>query len=74
MPKITLEREKRVYEAFDGIDEDELYVRANRCNNDYWESVGIFWDQVREKPVSFLSERQRAWVEKIEQQLGESDD
>lgn len=62
---------KPVSEAFD-IDEEELSYKAE--SSDYWKSSYDFYKQVKDRVATSLTERQRDWLNKIEDKLSEDDD
>ena len=53
------------YSIYDNV----LIAKAGHSS--YWKNVKKFWDSVKENPVGTLSERQRRWLEKIEEAMDE---
>jgi len=51
------------------IDEDELYCKSKVSG--YWSSADKFFGQVKDQPVSSLSDKQKDWLDKIEKGLKE---
>jgi hypothetical protein len=56
-----------VEQYFDDIDEETLIEKADE--NEYWQKCCEFYQQVKTKNVDFLTEKQFAWLEKIQDQL-----
>lgn len=50
------------------IDEDELYLQKG----DYWRSVQEFWEKVKGFHFDWISEKQKAWLRRIPDQLEEA--
>lgn len=50
------------------IDEDELYLRAER-GDEYWERSQEFFLSVKDQDVSSLSDKQEQWLDQIESRL-----
>jgi len=53
----------------DQIDRDELFDKASE--SDYWESCDTFVEQVWERDVETISPKQREWLDKIAEGLGQ---
>lgn len=57
-----------ISEKFD-IDEDELHSKS--FENDFWSNSSEFYEQVKDKDETDLTEKQLDWLEKIESGLEE---
>lgn len=51
------------------IDEDALALKADE--NEYWASCYKFYKENKERKVAFLSQKQRDWLEKIQDGLSD---
>ena len=51
------------------FDEDELHVRTEGGENEYWVNVQDFYLKNKDKPVISMSEAQIDWLYKIEEVL-----
>jgi hypothetical protein len=56
-----------VEESYD-IYEDSLYDKI-AAEGDYWTASLSFYKQVKEKPIGELSDKQKAWLQKINDSL-----
>lgn len=53
--------------SFYGLDEDVLHAKAT--NSSYWKTCFNFWEQVKDKKVTDLTEKQIEWLDKITSEL-----
>lgn len=69
MPQIKLPSEKLVRDHFRGILRYESDLEEKAENDSYWDSCLVFWNEMKEKPLAWMSEKQRSWLERIEEAL-----
>lgn len=50
----------------ESFDVDLDFVESKASESDYWETVDIFLNSIKHKPLKFLTHRQIAWLEEIE--------
>lgn len=67
MIKVTHDQVKDIYT----IDEDLLHTKADIST--YWKTCFNFWEQVKAKKISDITEKQIEWLEKITADLEDAE-
>jgi len=51
------------------IDEDELFLKAEKEDTDYWTNSSKFYSEVKNKDITKITNKQQDWLTTIETSL-----